>query len=250
MNHSFPGNSRKEGSVLSAIIDMMHRMFLFADLNEHELEQIAEAALVRSYRSKSNVFMEGEVRQAVYFINKGVIKVYKVDHHGNEAIMNFLKPGDMFPHAGFFENEPYPGTAEVVLEAELGVVPVKAFENILLSRPEIAIKVMRVMGRKIRELQAKVRDLSSIDINFRIAALLVRLAREYGVQGSYGTLIELRTIWIWPEWRARLGKRLIVLSIDSREKVCCRTCQDSLSLRICQAWSDTLNSCRTNNCDM
>jgi CRP/FNR family cyclic AMP-dependent transcriptional regulator len=99
----------------------------------------------------------------------------------------------MFPHAGFFENEPYPGTAEVVLEAELGVVPVKAFENILLSRPEIAIKVMRVMGRKIRELQAKVRDLSSIDINFRIAALLVRLAREYGVQGSYGTLIELRT---------------------------------------------------------
>jgi CRP-like cAMP-binding protein len=49
------------------------------------------------------------------------------------------------------------------------------------------------MGRKIRELQAKVRDLSSIDINFRIAALLVRLAREYGVQGSYGTLIELRT---------------------------------------------------------
>jgi CRP/FNR family cyclic AMP-dependent transcriptional regulator len=182
MNHSFPGNSRKEGSVLSAIIDMMHRMFLFADLNEHELEQIAEAALVRSYRSKSNVFMEGEVRQAVYFINKGVIKVYKVDHHGNEAIMNFLKPGDMFPHAGFFENEPYPGTAEVVLEAELGVVPVKAFENILLSRPEIAIKVMRVMGRKIR-----------IDINFRIAALLVRLAREYGVQGSYGTLIELRT---------------------------------------------------------
>jgi CRP/FNR family cyclic AMP-dependent transcriptional regulator len=193
MNHSFPGNSRKEGSVLSAIIDMMHRMFLFADLNEHELEQIAEAALVRSYRSKSNVFMEGEVRQAVYFINKGVIKVYKVDHHGNEAIMNFLKPGDMFPHAGFFENEPYPGTAEVVLEAELGVVPVKAFENILLSRPEIAIKVMRVMGRKIRELQAKVRDLSSIDINFRIAALLVRLAREYGVQGSYGTLIELRT---------------------------------------------------------
>lgn len=178
---------------MTSIVDMMHRMFLFSDLNEQELQEIAEVALIRTYRSKSNVFMEGEERQAVYFLNKGVIKVYKIDSQGNEAIMNFLKPGEMFPHAGFFENAPYPGTAEVILDAELGVIPIKAFENIIMARPEIAVKVMRVMGRKIRELQSKLRDLSSNDINFRIAALLLRLVKEYGVQGKSGTQIELRT---------------------------------------------------------
>ncbi|PYI56229.1 Crp/Fnr family transcriptional regulator [Paenibacillus flagellatus] len=184
---------RKRGAALISDFDMLRRMYMLADLDDSELRPIAEAAAMRTYRSKSNVFMEGEERHAVFFAVKGVIKVYKVDHQGNEAIMNFIKPGEMFPHAGFFENAPYPATAEVVLDAELCVIPDRAFERIVLERPETAVKAMRMMGRHIRDLQAKLRDMSSIDIQFRIAAVLIRLAREYGVPEKSGTRIGVRT---------------------------------------------------------
>lgn len=155
---------------------------LFRELDESEFTKIENIAHLHSYQRKANVFMEGEARHAVYFIRNGIIKVYKTDINGNQHIVNFLKKGDMFPHVGFFDQSPYPATAEVVEPAELYVIPIKAFEQTIMDNPHIAIKVMRVMGAKILELQAKLQDFGVHDVNYRIASLLLRLAREHGKQ--------------------------------------------------------------------
>lgn len=159
---------------------MLRKVPIFAELNEQEYQKIEEIAIFHAYQRKSNVFMQGETRRAVFFIRAGIIKVYKTDVNGNEHIVNFLKPGDMFPHVGFFDQSPYPATTEVVEPAELFAIPIKAFEQTMMENPAIAIKVMRVMGKKILELQAKLQDFGLGDVNYRIVSLLLRLASEHG----------------------------------------------------------------------
>lgn len=179
-----------EGFTIS-LVRVIGKMPMFSALESTELQKIADISMLRAYKGKSNVFLEGEERHSVYFINKGLVKIYKLDAQGNECIVAFLKEGEMFPHAGFFEKTPYPGTAEIVAESELCVIPVQAFEKIMIADAEIAMKVMRVMGQKIRELQAKVQELSNNDVNQRLCALVLRLAEGYGEQTASGIYVNL-----------------------------------------------------------
>ncbi|WP_027084647.1 Crp/Fnr family transcriptional regulator [Cohnella panacarvi] len=153
---------------------------LFHDLHPQELERVEEITISRFFPRKSTVFTEGSEKEAVYFIKDGLIKTYKTDENGNEQIVSFLKSGDMFPHTGFFNPNPYPATAEAIVDSKLLAIPVRLFENLMLSTPSIAVKMMRVMGDKIRELQEKLQVLSGQDVKHRVLSFLLQLADQLG----------------------------------------------------------------------
>src|SRR5690606_11985193 len=100
-----------------------------------ELERVEEITIARFIPRKSTVFTEGSEKEAVYFIKDGLVKTYKTDENGNEQIVSFLKTGDMFPHTGFFNPNPYPATAEAIVDSKLLAIPVRLFENLMLSTP-------------------------------------------------------------------------------------------------------------------
>jgi CRP/FNR family transcriptional regulator len=116
----------------------------------------------------------------VYFILDGLVKAFKTDENGNEHIVSFLKTGDMFPHTGFFNQNPYPATAEVIVDTQLLAIPVRSFEQLLTSIPAISIKLMRAMSEKIRELQGKLQELTGNDVQDRGLLFLLKLAENYG----------------------------------------------------------------------
>jgi len=133
--------------------------------------------------------MEGSEKEVVYFIRSGLVKTYKTDENGHEQIVSFLKAGDMFPHTGFFNQNPYPATAESIIETELLAIPVGLFEQPILSTPSIAIKMMQVMGDKIRELQEKIQVLTGQDVKQRLLSFLLQLSEHHGVvKGNKMTL--------------------------------------------------------------
>lgn len=154
---------------------------LFQDLNQHEIERIEEITISRFIPKKGIIFAEGEMKEAVFFIMDGLVKTYKTDENGHEQIVSFLKTGDMFPHTGFFHLHPYPATAEAIIETNLLAIPVQTFEQLMLGNPEIAIKMMRVMGAKIRELQEKLQVLTGQDVRNRVISFLIMLADQHGV---------------------------------------------------------------------
>lgn len=162
------------------MIQFFKNLLLFQDLNEEELLQVNEIASTRLAAKKSTIFIEGSHKEAVYFIQKGLVKTYKTDENGHEQIVSFLKVGDMFPHTGLFNASPYPATAEAIVETTLIVIPIAKFEGLVMSMPSIAIKMMRVMGDKIKELQEKLQMLSEQDVKHRILSFLLLLAEQHG----------------------------------------------------------------------
>ncbi len=153
---------------------------LFRSLSAQELERISAITIKRAFPKKSMIFMEGSEKEAVFFIQDGIVKAYKTDENGHEQIVSLLKTGDMFPHTGLFNKDCYPATAETMVDTVVLAIPVQQFEQILLQNPSIAIKVLGVLGEKIRELQGKIQELSGQDVNQRVLSFLLKLAEQYG----------------------------------------------------------------------
>ncbi|MFS0864213.1 Crp/Fnr family transcriptional regulator [Fredinandcohnia sp. 179-A 10B2 NHS] len=163
-----------------AIRTQLKEVPIFRELTPEELEPIVEISQPRSYKSKMFVFMQDDPLDRVFFIQSGKIKIYKSDMHGKEQIVSVLEAGEMFPHAGFFRKGGYPAHAEVMEETTLIVTPIDKFEEILISNPELSIKIFRVLGEKIIDLQKRLEEQILLNTQEQIIMLLLRLCRSNG----------------------------------------------------------------------
>ncbi|WP_026700660.1 Crp/Fnr family transcriptional regulator [Salibacterium aidingense] len=153
---------------------------LFKELTEAEIEPIVKIAHVRTYKPRTFVFMQGDPLERVFFIQQGKVKIYKTDINGKEQIVSILKEDDMFPHVGFFGRGSYPAHAELLEESIIVVIPIAEFETILLQYPEVSVKLFRVMGEKIIDLQNRLEEQVLHNTKEQILMLLLRLCEAYG----------------------------------------------------------------------
>jgi CRP/FNR family transcriptional regulator, cyclic AMP receptor protein len=161
---------------------------LFRDLNEQEIAKIVQISISRTWKKNSYVFLQGEPLDNVYFIEDGKVKIYKSDVNGREQIVSILKKGEMFPHVGFFRKGSYPANAEVLEKATLVTVPIAKFENVLIENPELCIKVFKVLGEKIVDLQNRLEEQILNNTYEQIIKLLIRLGDKHGTKNEDGTI--------------------------------------------------------------
>jgi CRP/FNR family transcriptional regulator len=162
---------------------------LFRELNDFELTKITDIAIARDWKKQSHVFLQGDPLETVYFIYDGKIKIYKSDVNGKEQIVAIMKKGEMFPHVGFFRKGDYPAYAEVLESSKLIAVPISQFETVLLENPELCIKVFRVLGEKIVDLQNRLEEQILNNTYEQIIKLLIRIAQKHGREKGDGTIL-------------------------------------------------------------
>lgn len=162
---------------------------LFRELNDFEITKISDIAITREWKKQSHVFLQGDPLENVYFIYDGKIKIYKSDINGKEQIVAIAKKGEMFPHVGFFRKGDYPAYAEVLEPSTLIAIPISKFETVLIENPELCIKVFKVLGEKIVDLQNRLEEQILNNTYEQIIKLLIRLAQKHGKEKEDGTIL-------------------------------------------------------------
>ncbi|ATO51545.1 Crp/Fnr family transcriptional regulator [Brevibacillus laterosporus] len=160
----------------------LRKIPLFTKLLEEELQSIVDISQMRTYKARSFVFMQGDPLDRVFFIHSGKVKIQKTDTTGREQIVSVLQAGEMFPHAGFFRKGTFPANAEILEIAQLIVIPIGDFENILLQYPQLCITLFKVLEEKIVDLQNRLEEKILHDMNEQIIMLLLRLCKSNGIQ--------------------------------------------------------------------
>ncbi|WP_033829477.1 Crp/Fnr family transcriptional regulator [Bacillus andreraoultii] len=153
---------------------------LFINLEEHELDAIVELAQIRTFQKETHIFLQGEILSNVYFIFDGKVKIYRLDAQGNEQIVNVLNKGAMFPHQGFFRNDSYPANAVALENALLFYIPIHSFEQFLIKNPVICIKIFRILGDQIVDLQNRLEEKILYNTYEQILLLILRLTKNHG----------------------------------------------------------------------
>lgn len=162
------------------IKDLLREFPIFQGLSDYEIDPIVDLSKHQIFKNGSHVFMQGDKLTNVYFIYQGHVKVYKTDINGKEQIINILKPLDMFPHQGFFRKDDYPAHAEAIEDTILVYIPIQNFEEILIAYPDVCIKLFRVLGELIVDLQARLGEKILNNLYEQIIKLLLRLVKTHG----------------------------------------------------------------------
>ncbi len=162
------------------LIKLLHNLPLFQGLSEEELLTISDLAKTRYYKTGVHIFMQEDPVENVYFLHEGIVKVYKTDINGKEQIVNILQPGNMFPHQGFFRKGTYPAHTIVMEDAVVTNIPIHEFEQFLIQHPNITIKIFRMLGEIIVDLQNRLEEKLLHDTYEQVILLLLRLAKNHG----------------------------------------------------------------------
>ena len=174
---------------ITEIKKLLSQFSLFRELNNAELDKIVDISITREWKKGGHIFLQDDPLENVYFIHSGKIKIYKSDINGREQIVAIAKKGDMCPHVGFFRKGGYPAFSEALEDSVLIVVPINHFEKLLIDNPELCIKVFKVLGEKIVDLQDRLEEQILNNTYEQIVKLLVRLAKIHGQKLEDGTYL-------------------------------------------------------------
>jgi len=105
---------------------------------------------------------------------------------GREQVLAMEFPGDTVTEIPVFDGGPYPVSAVAVEDTEIAFISRHDFQSFCLEHPEVALKVLTVVGKRLRRLVAIIEELSFTTIRQRLVSTLVRLAQSEGKQTTRG----------------------------------------------------------------
>ena len=145
-----------------------------------ELKKLSDEQEAKSYRKKDRLFVEGDLPRYLFFVNSGLVKIYKTNDYGKEYILKMVKPGEFFGHVALLKDEPYNFSAAVMEEAELGLVPRQDFLQLLHSNRDVASRFIKILADNILEKEEQLLQLAYDSIRKRVANALLTVEEREG----------------------------------------------------------------------
>src|SRR6267378_1588523 len=170
--------ARRE-SFVSAVA-VLQKVPLFGQLGPVDLQRVVEVARERSYPKNSVILFEDDPGDALYVVAEGQVKVVLIGEDGREVILSVLGEGEFFGEMALIDDEPRSAHVIAMEDSTLVVLRREDFTNILMQVPAIALALLKELSRRLRRVDEKVGSLVLLDVNGRVAQLLLDLADEAG----------------------------------------------------------------------
>jgi CRP/FNR family transcriptional regulator len=164
---------------------------IFSGLTESELGFLAQRAIRRHYSAGATVFGEGEPCSGLFVVESGNVRIFKCSASGREQVLSIDGPGSSIAELPVFDGGAYPASATAVDDAALLFVSKQDFQALCLAHPEVPLKVLRVVGARLRHLVGIIEELSFTTVRHRLASYLVRLAQNSGKRTAAGVEVTL-----------------------------------------------------------
>jgi CRP/FNR family transcriptional regulator len=167
------------------------RVPIFAGLSEAELAFLSQRTVSRRFPAGQTVFAEGEPCTGLYVVESGHVRIFKSSASGREHVLSIEGPGSSVAELPIFDGGNYPASVTAIDDATLLFVSKQDFHSLCLAHPQVSLKVLRVVGARLRRLVGIIEELSFTTVRHRLAALLLRLAKTSGKQSPAGIEITL-----------------------------------------------------------
>jgi CRP-like cAMP-binding protein len=164
---------------------------IFSGLAEDERAFLTQHTVPRHYAAGEIIFSEGEPCVGLYVVESGHIRIFKSSSGGREHVLSIDGPGNSVAELPVFDGGNYPASAAAIDDATLLFVSKQDFHALCLAHPQVALRVLRVVGARLRRLVGIIEELSFSTVRYRLASLLLRLAQKEGKQTREGVEITL-----------------------------------------------------------
>lgn len=156
---------------------ILKRVPIFSSLSEPEFVFLSTHLVQRRFQAGEIIFSEGDACSGLYIVQSGNVRIFKSSTGGREQVLAIDGPGSSIAELPVFDGGNYPASAQAVSDCSLLFVSRQDFQSLCLQYPQVALKVLRVVGGRLRNLVSIIEELSFTTVRHRLIALLVRLAK-------------------------------------------------------------------------
>ncbi|MBX3075892.1 Crp/Fnr family transcriptional regulator [Candidatus Obscuribacterales bacterium] len=162
---------------------------LFESFNPVELGRLLGILEEQEVPKHHMLFSPGTPCQAIYFIEKGRVRVTRLSPEGKTVILALLGPGELIGEAAWELGE-HDSYAETLEESRIYQISREAFQNYIRENPEFGLRLIEILGVRLKQAQARIEDLVFRQVPSRVARLLLTLAESHGRVTPSGIRVE------------------------------------------------------------
>jgi CRP-like cAMP-binding protein len=161
-------------------IHILRRVPLFNGLAESDLAAFAGMVRERRYPKGAVIVFRDDPGDALFVVADGQVKVVLVAEDGREVILSVLRDGDFFGEMSVLDDEPRSAHVIAMEDSRLLALRREDFQGQLRASPGVSVALLRELSRRLRRADEQIGRLVLLDVNGRVASLLLTLAAEEG----------------------------------------------------------------------
>lgn len=165
---------------------------MFSTLAEADLERVADVAVTRRFAPHHVVFREGDTSDTCYIVAAGHARAVREHADGRQIALAHFGPGDIFGELAMFDDEARSATVETLEQVDAIALLGPDFRRLLKLHPDIAVKLVVALGRRLREANERLSRQSFQTVQSRVAGVLGELvdaATQEGPEDASGDVL-------------------------------------------------------------
>jgi CRP/FNR family transcriptional regulator len=159
---------------------VLSQIGLFANFSDAEVQALAQRAVEKRFAVDEMLFWEGEPCTGVFLIVQGSVKIFRTSPGGREVMLAIESAPSSVAELPLFDGGPYPASVRAVEPVVALFLNKHDFQQICRQYPDVALKVLAVVGKRLRHLVGLVESMTFGSVTQRLARLLLELARASG----------------------------------------------------------------------
>lgn len=171
-------------------ITLLQKLPLFRQLDGPVLSRLTARATTRRIPRGASVFEQGGRASSFYLLLEGRLKVTQVTADGQQVMVRVVHPGDLFGFARALNRPDYPGTARAAVDSLVIGWPMSDWDALVETNPRLAINAMQTIGQRLDEAHTRLREMSTEEVERRVAHAVLRLAQQAGRPEGEGVRID------------------------------------------------------------
>lgn len=174
-----------------AAVATLGSVALFSGLSPNEIHLLAARVIRKRFAQGELLFAEGDPCNGLHIIASGKLRIFKSSPSGREQVLAVEGPGGSVAELPVFDGGAFPASVSAVEDSIVLFISRSDLRSFCLEHPEVALKMLAVVGARLRRLVGIIEELSFTTIRERLVSVLVRQARAEGQKSPRGIEIQL-----------------------------------------------------------
>lgn len=162
----------------------------FRDVGEQELAGIARHAGERCLSPGEALFEQGESAHRFFLVAVGRTKVTMLTAEGKQVLIGLAGPGEFCGLAVALARSEYPSSARAIVATRAVAWPTTYWPTLIEEHPRLAVALTRALGRHVDEVNNRMAELATVEVERRVALAVLRLADRAGCPVEGGVRID------------------------------------------------------------
>jgi len=138
--------------------DTLAHVELFSSLDKRELQTLAKSSHERTYSAGTKLFSQGDSGSGLYILKSGNVSITQTSGQGTEKEINTAGAGETLGEMALLDDQPRSATVTAVEDVTALLLPVWEFRGVIKAHPDIALKLLASLSRRLRKVQGRAED--------------------------------------------------------------------------------------------